>query len=242
MRREEAVEEAADRCGRAPSRSATGARSSTWCMVSPTRPNSTTGQTSLKKRASDVPPLVDSSGVAAGRLADRRGERRDQRVGPGQEPLAPVGDAEIVWRAVARRNRARRGGSRGALADDQRSLKRTLNRAVASAGMTLDAGLPTSTLVTSRFDGWKSVLPSSRRSVVRRWRRRTSFGTGLSARCGIGDVALAPADPERHRQAAAAADLDHVAERCARRRLADDRRVEAHARPSAPGRGAWRCR
>ena len=31
-------------------------------MVSPTRPNSTTGQTPLKKRASEVPPPVEGDG------------------------------------------------------------------------------------------------------------------------------------------------------------------------------------
>ncbi len=39
-----------------------GARSSTPCMVAPTRPISTTGQASLMKRASEVPPLVESCG------------------------------------------------------------------------------------------------------------------------------------------------------------------------------------
>ena len=37
-------------------------RSSTLCMVLPTKPNSTTRAASLIKRASDVPPLVDNSG------------------------------------------------------------------------------------------------------------------------------------------------------------------------------------
>ena len=42
--------------------SATGTHSSALCMVVPARPSSTTGQTSLMKRASDVPPLVEKNG------------------------------------------------------------------------------------------------------------------------------------------------------------------------------------
>ena len=36
--------------------------SSRLCMVALTRPNSITGQTARKKRASEVPPVVDGSG------------------------------------------------------------------------------------------------------------------------------------------------------------------------------------
>ena len=36
--------------------------SSRLCMVALTRPNSITGQTSRRKRASEVPPVVDASG------------------------------------------------------------------------------------------------------------------------------------------------------------------------------------
>ena len=48
--------------------------SSAWCMVVPTRPNSTTGQWRGKKRASDVPPVVLSFGrspVSASMLSAR---------------------------------------------------------------------------------------------------------------------------------------------------------------------------
>ena len=43
--------------------SATATRSSTWCIVCPTRPSSTTGHQRRTQRASEVPPLVPSSGV-----------------------------------------------------------------------------------------------------------------------------------------------------------------------------------
>ena len=58
----------------------------------------------------------------------------------------------------------------------------------------------------------------------------------------IGGMALAPDDADRRRQAAAPADLDHVAEagpaRSARRRV----RRRSGGRASPPSRGASRCR
>ncbi len=42
----------------------TGACSSTICMLAPTRPNSTTGHQLRIKRASEVPPLVESEGFS----------------------------------------------------------------------------------------------------------------------------------------------------------------------------------
>ena len=44
------------------SKSSTFIDSSIWCIVFPTKPNSITLHISLIKRASDVPPLVESSG------------------------------------------------------------------------------------------------------------------------------------------------------------------------------------
>ena len=49
-------------------------------MLPPNRPNSTTGQMSLMKRASDVPPLVESFGrrpvTSLDGVGDEIGERR----------------------------------------------------------------------------------------------------------------------------------------------------------------------
>ena len=53
----------------------------------------------------------------------------------------------------------------------QVSLKRMLKRAVALAGMTLAAGLPTSIVVTSRLDGWKSSVPRVEGRVQQRLRQ-----------------------------------------------------------------------
>ena len=43
--------------------SSTAAHSSSLCIVPLGRPKSTTGHSSIRKRPSEVPPLVDSSGV-----------------------------------------------------------------------------------------------------------------------------------------------------------------------------------
>jgi hypothetical protein len=59
-----------------------------------------------------------------------------------------------------------------------------LSWTVALPGMRLVALLPVSTAVTSRLEGWKASLPSSRWSASSAAITRASFGTGLSARCG----------------------------------------------------------
>ena len=70
-------------------------RSSTWCMVVPTRPNSTTGQWRLTKRASDVPPVVESVGRdTAGRL-DRARDEVGEGAGRGEEAFARDVDGEV---------------------------------------------------------------------------------------------------------------------------------------------------
>ena len=56
---------------------------------------------------------------------------------------------------------------------------------------------------------------------------RASFGTGLSAMCGIGRVALLAVDDEVAVERAAPADLDLVADAVAARRLADDAGVQS---------------
>ena len=77
---------------------------------------------------------------ASVRLWDRR-LRREEREAESQ--------AEAVEAAARRQQEA----EQQTLAEVARSERRY--RALAEAGMTLVAGLPTSTVVTSRFDGWK---------------------------------------------------------------------------------------
>ena len=54
----------------------------------------------------------------------------------------------------------------------------------AVSGMTLTAGLPISTVVTSRLVGWKLSEPSSKGGSKRASSRVINPRTGLSARCG----------------------------------------------------------
>ncbi len=62
------------------SMSATSTCSSILWMLALSGPNSTTcGQIFAMKRPSQVPPVVDSTGVDAGLGADRRAERLAQR-------------------------------------------------------------------------------------------------------------------------------------------------------------------
>src|SRR3546814_8830845 len=46
-------------------KSATATASSSLCIVALVRPNSTTGHKACRKRASDVPPVVDISGITS---------------------------------------------------------------------------------------------------------------------------------------------------------------------------------
>ncbi|MNL60380.1 hypothetical protein D3C87_1841850 [compost metagenome] len=63
-------------------------------------------------------------------------------------------------------------------------MKRMLKAADAFAGMTLTAPLPTSIVVTSRFDGWKFSVPLSKGGSISAWVSCRMPRTGLSARCG----------------------------------------------------------
>ena len=91
--------------------------------------------------------------------------------------------------------------------------------------MTLVAGLPTSIVVTCRVDGSNHSVPASTGAAVSAVRARTRRCTGLSARCGIGDVALRAVHGDLGVQAAAAADLHHVAEPDGAGRFADQAEV-----------------
>ena len=77
--------------------SSTAAHSSSLCMVALGRPKSTTGHSWIRKRPSDVPPLVDSSGLEAGFLLDRRDDDVVELARRGQEGLA--GNARADGRA-----------------------------------------------------------------------------------------------------------------------------------------------
>src|SRR5204862_323643 len=63
-------------------------------------------------------------------------------------------------------------------------LNRLLTRAEARAGIRLVVGLPTSTVVISRFDGGNAGYPSPRTRPSSRPSRRISTGIGLIDCCG----------------------------------------------------------
>ncbi len=74
-----------------------------------------------------------------------------------------------------------------------RSLKRIDNRASALAGMTLVALLPTAMSVISILLGWNQSVPLSRWMASISDIIATSFGIGLSARCGYATWPCVPA-------------------------------------------------
>ena len=118
------------------------------------------------------------------------------------------------------------------------SLKRMLKTSRTSPGMTFAAGLPTSTLTTSRFDGSKSGPPASSGGAMQGGENRGERANRIVGEMRIGDMALPPVQREAPGQRSAPSVLDRVAERrdCwSARRRCNDRTV----RPSpAPSRSA----
>src|SRR6185437_3718721 len=96
------------------SRSARLTRSSTPWMVALTRPSSTTGQAVLMKRASDVPPPVESDGVRP--VTSRTAAATRSVNGPGlvRKATALVGSRASVARSPSSAAASRRnfGGER----------------------------------------------------------------------------------------------------------------------------------
>jgi hypothetical protein len=70
------------------------------------------------------------------------------------------------------------------------SLKRMLKLAVALAGTTLVAGLPTSIVVTSRLDGWKFSVPASKGRIHQCLRQLQDTAHGIVCKMRIGGMAL----------------------------------------------------
>ena len=95
----------ARRCAARARMSSTAAASSSLCMVALGRPKSTTGQSAIRKRPSEVPPWVESARRLAGLGLDRRADDLVDRPGRGQEGLA--GDLRLDRRA----GRGRLGGA-----------------------------------------------------------------------------------------------------------------------------------
>ncbi len=213
-------------------------------MVSPTAPNSTTGQWSLMNRASDVPPPVVASGVTPVVALYGGGDGRDERLVLGEEgaAVARLPARRPPPRRRARRASMRRSSSSRSASGVQTSLKRTLKRKAAAAGMTFQAGLPTSMETISRLLRCELRRCPRRAGRAARWPmarsvRHRACARGAGRRRGPGARAPSPSADMR----AAAADLDGVAQPLARGGLADDRRRRSAAR-GGPGHQRARCR
>ena len=137
------------------------------------------------KRASEVPPLVESAGAARSTSSTASRDEIGEGAARGQE-----GDrvGRIEGRAsqrappAAARRRAARFRPRS-VSGDHESLKRMLKTSRTSPGMTLAAGLPTSTLTISRLEGSKSGVPAiERRRLQRGQDRRQARGSDCRAR------------------------------------------------------------
>ena len=111
--------------------SSTAAASSSLCMVALGRPKSTTGQSAIRKRPSEVPPWVESSGVCAGLRLDRRADDVVDRPGGVRKASPEIFASTVAPGAAAsavRRTSATRSSPRWRL------LKRMLSWARAAAG------------------------------------------------------------------------------------------------------------
>ena len=137
------------------------------------------------KRASEVPPVVESSALRP--VTAAAASETTSTKGPGSVRKASPLTAMRTWTLPANPSPAL---AASASIQSLRAwpvwagLKRMFSRALAWAGITLVAGLPTSMVVTSRFDGWNSGWPSSSRRACSAASSRISTGTGLAARCG----------------------------------------------------------
>ncbi len=109
------------------------------------------------KRASDVPPVVDSAGFLPVIVRHRRADQFDERTRLGARTrlrlTVPIRCASEF--CLSPQPPARCSISACSDARVCQSLKRMLKRACASAGITLTVLLPTSIEVNSRFDGSK---------------------------------------------------------------------------------------
>ena len=110
------------------------------------------------KRASEVPPVVDSSGVTPDTEATAsaaRAVKSPSGVRKASPLMAAVSETRPSNPSPALAHSASSQATRSAPLWP--GLNRMFRPAFAVAGITLVAALPTSTVVTSRFEGWKPV-------------------------------------------------------------------------------------
>ena len=153
--------------------------SSRLCMVALHRPNSITGHTARRNRASEVPPVVEGSGSRPVSAFTARAMMSENSPGGVRN-----GSPEMIGSARPPCFCAISPTISDSEAPEWQSLKRIEMRAFALAGMTLCARFGVSISVISRLLGWNQSVPSSSTSASSSASMATSLGIGLSARCG----------------------------------------------------------
>src|SRR5690242_11083480 len=122
------------------------------------------------KRASDVPPVVDNSGVRP--VASAIAFATISVNGPGLVTNTFAFEychSNLNCTAFPAALRVRSSSSAFSESCVWQSLKRILKLARASLGMRLTVLLPTSTEVNSRCEGWKLALPRVERLRLQRF-------------------------------------------------------------------------
>jgi hypothetical protein len=109
------------------------------------------------KRASLVPPVVDSSGTRPVASPTAATITSVKGLGAVRKASPLILHSLHLGRRSPGRPRGTRPRSSGQVAALVGRVEADVDPRLGRAGMTLVAGLPTSTVVTSRFDGWKPV-------------------------------------------------------------------------------------
>ena len=214
------------------SRLATSTHSSILWMLALTGPNSITcGQIFAMKRPSEVPPVVESSAAmpACSRIASASASPSAARGGEERLAAERPGDLERRGRACVSSSSTRAFSDSGVDSVQKRKLKSTTT----SPGITLPAPVPAWMFDTCQLVGGKYALPRSHSMRDQFGQRRRDQVDRVLRQLRVGDVALhARAPRSLPLRRAAAAVLDHVAER-ARPRSAR-RRCSSRAARRAP--------
>ena len=186
------------------------------------------------KRASDVPPLVESAGLRPVTSSTALATRSVKAPRLVRNATALVGSKLSATRAPPAAAATRRSISALRVCGVHRSLKRMLKTRRTSPGMTLVAGLPTSTLTTSRLEASKSGVPAIEGRRLQGGQNRRQRADRIVGEMGIGDMALLAGNDQPSGQRAAPAVLDGVAERGDAGRFAEQAMIEALASRSRP--------
>ena len=170
----------------------TGTHSSVRCMVRLRSPNSATGQWSLMKRASDVPPVVLRVGVPARHGGDGLGDDRAEPTRRGHEGLARDLDRQVV--GLAGRIEARADGAfeaRASVAVVEADVEAHHRRA-GNDVRGLVADVDRSKFQPARL---KMVGPLVQRQSEQRIQQRNETGQRVVRQRRIGDVPLPASRP-----------------------------------------------